>query len=284
MEIYHMGTRINIGIFFKIVGAPLMVFAAGLLVDAGPAGTIVQNAGSTSIDSNKPAVRRVNGRLRPVLTMLPGETQLWRLADEGADIFYVLQLKGYHFTVVGEGCYPVVLQVTSADTLLLPPGKRYDVLVTAATQQCSAWLRTVACSNGPQGDSYPQVNLLELNVTGQPETPLAMPSGGRSTAPADLADAPIAQKRTVTLSENSDRTVMSINGVPKPYTSGQDTIPAPDEQNGVPGQVVIHIPFNDFPGRWMFHCHIAAHEDAEMISFINVVPAAAPRLDELGSS
>jgi high-affinity iron transporter len=32
--IYRFGTRVNIGIFFKAVGALLMVFAAGLLVDA----------------------------------------------------------------------------------------------------------------------------------------------------------------------------------------------------------------------------------------------------------
>jgi high-affinity iron transporter len=32
--IYRLGTRINIGLFFKVVGALLMVFAAGLLVDA----------------------------------------------------------------------------------------------------------------------------------------------------------------------------------------------------------------------------------------------------------
>ncbi|MGA2037534.1 MAG: FTR1 family protein, partial [Acidimicrobiales bacterium] len=32
--IYRLGTRVNIAVFFKVVGALLMVFAAGLLVDA----------------------------------------------------------------------------------------------------------------------------------------------------------------------------------------------------------------------------------------------------------
>ncbi len=32
--IYHLGKRINIAVFFKVVGALLMVFAAGILVDA----------------------------------------------------------------------------------------------------------------------------------------------------------------------------------------------------------------------------------------------------------
>ncbi len=283
---------------------------------------IVQNSGSYAIDSNKSAVRLVNGLLRPVLTMQPGETQLWRLANQGADIFYNLQLQGYSFSVVGEDGYPVA-QVTSADTLLLPPGKRYDVLVTAASQTGSAWLRTLAYSNGPQGDSYPQTDLLQLNVAGSAVTPASIPSGGLAGEPGDLSGAPIAEHRTVTLSESSDGTqmfindkqfdmnqsvfstpavlgtveewtivntrgeihpfhahpthfqVMPIDGGLKPYTGMQDTIPVPDEQDGVPGQVVLRIPFDDFPGQWMFHCHIAAHEDAGMMSYVNVVPATA---------
>jgi FtsP/CotA-like multicopper oxidase with cupredoxin domain len=39
----------------------------------------------------------------------------------------------------------------------------------------------------------------------------------------------------------------------------------------VPGKVVIRIPFFDFTGPIMFHCHIAAHEDNGMMSYINVV-------------
>jgi high-affinity iron transporter len=32
--IYHLGKRINLGVFFKVIGALLMIFAAGILVDA----------------------------------------------------------------------------------------------------------------------------------------------------------------------------------------------------------------------------------------------------------
>jgi len=290
-------------------------------VQIDPSNQIIQNAGSTSIDSNAPTVRLVNGLLDPVLSMRPAETQLWRLANEGADIFYDLQLDGYNFTVIGEDGYPSA-RVTPAPTLLLPPGKRYDVLVTAPGQAGGTTLRTLAYSNGLQGDSYPDTALLSVNVTGQPVTPAQMPHGPLTGSPGDLSDATIAQSRAVTLSENGDGTVMfingrqfdwtqsvfstpatlgtveewtvvntsgeihpfhvhtahfqvmSINGVPKPYSGVQDTIPVPDEENGVPGRVVIRIPFDDFAGEWMFHCHIAAHEDAGMMSFIDVVPAS----------
>ena len=69
--------------------------------------------------------------------------------------------------------------------------------------------------------------------------------------------------------------VMSINGVPQPYTGEQDIVDlsakTPFTKNGVPGKVVIRIHFTDFTGKIMFHCHISSHEDAEMMSFINVV-------------
>jgi suppressor of ftsI len=288
-------------------------------VQLDASGHIPQNTATTSINSDNPTVRLVNGQLRPVLSLEPNETQLWRLVNAGADIFYQLHLDGYHFTVIGEDGTPVA-QTSSADTLLLPPGKRYDVLVTACGHPGTAVLRTTAYSNGPQGDSYPDVPLATIKVTGVPVPRLPGVTGPMPTAPADLAAAPIAQRRTVALSENADGTVfyingkqfsmdasvfatparlgtveewtitnqsgedhpfhlhtntlqvMSVNGVAQPYTHRQDIIPVPHAVNGVPGQVVIRVAIADYPGRWMFHCHIAAHEDNGMMSFLDVVP------------
>ncbi|MEJ0014355.1 MAG: multicopper oxidase domain-containing protein [Actinomycetota bacterium] len=67
---------------------------------------ILQNSNTVAINSNDQTVRLVNGELRPVMTMQPGPTELWRLANEGADIFYNLQLPGYTFTVIGQDGYP----------------------------------------------------------------------------------------------------------------------------------------------------------------------------------
>ena len=286
-------------------------------IDAG--GHIVQHTATTPIDSNAPTVRLVNGQLRPTLTLRPNQTELWRLANAGADIFYQLQLDGHRFTVVGEDGVPAA-QSRTADSLLLPPGKRYDVLVTANAQAGHSWLRTTAYGNGPQGDQYPDTELVKVDVRGHGVARLPDFAGPVATAPADLANAPIAQHRTVDLSESPDGLsfyingeqfdmdhsafatpaelgtveewtivneagedhplhlhvspfqVMSVNGVSQPYTHRQDTIPVPHAENGVPGKVVIRIPFTDFPGRWMFHCHIAAHEDNGMMSYVNVVP------------
>ena len=281
-----------------------------------PSDHIVANSGSYTILSSEPTVRLVNGQLRPVLTMRPGQTELWRIANEGADIFYDLKLPGYTFTIIGQDGYPAA-KITTANALSLPPAKRWDVLVTASRHPGTSWLSTLPIDNGPQGDTYPQTGLLKVNVTGAPERPLPMPAGGLPTLPS-LANAPIAAHRTVILSENAAGTVMyingkqfnpdksvfatpailgtteqwtventsgevhvfhthtehfqvmSINGVPQPYTGEQDVVDVPYEQHGKPGQVVIRIRFTDFTGKVMFHCHIASHEDAGMMSFINV--------------
>jgi suppressor of ftsI len=281
---------------------------------------IVANTAQYSISSGNPTVRLVNGQLRPVLTMRPGQTELWRLANEGADIFYDLKLPGYTFTIIGQDGYPAA-QVTTANTLDLPPAKRWDVLVTAGRHPGNAWLETLPVNNGPQGDTYPLVKLMEVHVAGQPERPLPLPAGGLPTAPASLASAHIARDRVIKFSENAAGTemhingkqfnpaksifstpailgtteqwtiinetgeihpfhvhtnhfqVMSINGIPQPYTGEQDIIPVPCKEHGIPGVVVIRIRFTDFTGKVMFHCHIAAHEDAGMMSFINVIAA-----------
>jgi FtsP/CotA-like multicopper oxidase with cupredoxin domain len=284
-------------------------------------GQIVANTGSYSISSSNPTVRLVDGQLRPTLTMRLGQTELWRISNEGADIFYNLELRGYRFTIVGQDGYPVT-RVTTVGSLELPPAKRWDVLVTAALHPGTTWLRTLAINNGPQGDTYPEVNLMRLRIAGAPERPLPMPTRGLPTAMPSLANAPIARYRAVTFSENATGLemyingrpfdpnksvfsapilgtverwtiynvsgeahalhmhtdhfqVMSVNGVPQPYTGEQDIVDVPAKtpftKTGVPGQVVIRIHFTDFTGKLMFHCHIASHENDGMMSFINVV-------------
>lgn len=41
----------------------------------------------------------------------------------------------------------------------------------------------------------------------------------------------------------------------------------------VPGKVTIRHQFVDFPGTWVLHCHILAHEDRGMMQLVRVVPA-----------
>jgi len=47
----------------------------------------------------------------------------------------------------------------------------------------------------------------------------------------------------------------------------QDTVIIPAND----GEVVIRMPFDDYAGKFVFHCHILGHEDAGMMAVIEVV-------------
>ncbi|CAB4550833.1 unannotated protein [freshwater metagenome] len=265
------------------------------------------------IDSGAPTTRTVNGLVNPVLTAQPGETQLLRLANMSADIWYKLKMEGASFNVIGEDSNPVGT-VWSKDTLLLPPGKRYDVLMRW-DEPGSFKLVTLPYQTGPEGDSYPLRTLATIKVEGDPVPAKALPT---SLAPTpDLENAEIAQHREVVFSEKeseskffingkefemgtvayypklgtteewtiknvtneehpfhihvNDFQVMSVNGVAIPPLSLQDVVRLPAK-----GTVVIRLAFTDYVGKFVFHCHILAHEDHGMMAVVDVTENGGP--------
>jgi FtsP/CotA-like multicopper oxidase with cupredoxin domain len=64
----------------------------------------------------------------------------------------------------------------------------------------------------------------------------------------------------------NDFQVMSVNGKPYDAHGRQDTVILPTE-----GEVVIRIPFDDFVGKSVFHCHLLFHEDFGMMGAFEVV-------------
>jgi len=59
---------------------------------------------------------------------------------------------------------------------------------------------------------------------------------------------------------------MSINGERVPPRSYEDTVSVPPRS-----EVVIRSRFLDYTGKYVFHCHILPHEDAGMMSLVEVV-------------
>ncbi|MDQ3875713.1 MAG: multicopper oxidase family protein, partial [Actinomycetota bacterium] len=264
---------------------------------------------SENIDSDARTTRLVNGQLNPRVGIRPGETQLWRFANIGADIWYRLHVDGMKFHVIGEDGNPVG-ELWEAEDLILPPGKRYEVLVQgppAGTYR----LDTLRFNQGPDGDQYPKRTLATIRSAGDRETPAELPT---TFVPfEDLSDVGIDRRRTIVFSEDpstnrffingrqfdedrvdepvtlgtleewtvrntskeihpfhihvNDFQVMSINGRPYDAHGWQDTVPLP-----VGGEVVMRMQFNDFTGKYVFHCHILAHEDNGMMAVVNVEP------------
>ncbi|WP_437312219.1 multicopper oxidase domain-containing protein [Sorangium sp. So ce388] len=64
----------------------------------------------------------------------------------------------------------------------------------------------------------------------------------------------------------NDFRVISVNGQPYEAHGKQDTVILP------PGEdVVVRIPFDEFTGKFVFHCHILNHEDNGMMAVVDVV-------------
>lgn len=150
--------------------------------------------GSGKIDSSKPSKWLVNGYLRPQLQPIaPGEIQLWRLSNQSADLFYHIKLEKHPMIVLAEDGNPV-WETYKAEDLVLPPGKRFDVLVQGSDEG-SYKLKTLPFDEG--FELLPQKTLATLPVTGDPvddqlpKTPLEL-SDKTATS---LAHAEVSKRR-----------------------------------------------------------------------------------------
>ena len=129
---------------------------------------------SQNIDSNAPTTRLVNAQVNPVISAQPGCTQLLRLGNFSADIWYKIKLDGAKFHVVAEDAN-LVTKVEGHEELLLPPAKRFDVLVRWEDAG-SYKLSTLAYTTGKTGDDYPERVLATFKVAGETVAPVAMPT------------------------------------------------------------------------------------------------------------
>ena len=61
--------------------------------------------------------------------------------------------------------------------------------------------------------------------------------------------------------------VLDRNGVPEPFPSWKDVVNVKKHES-----VRIVVRYDDFPGLWMYHCHILDHEDHGMMGVLEVRP------------
>ena len=72
----------------------------------------------------------VNGEVNPTINIKSGETQFGVLQTSVLRMNYIVTLPGNTFHVIAEDGSPV-WKVWNNESLFMPSGKRYDVLVTA---------------------------------------------------------------------------------------------------------------------------------------------------------
>ena len=204
-----------------------------------------------------------------------------------------------------------VWETSSQKRLLMPPGKRFDVLVQGGDPG-DYELRTYEFDEGFQRVNDAQLATVTVGGPQREPTTLALDP---LVPEEDLSNAPVERKREFTFDfDTSDGQFLAeINGhVFDPntvnVTAGLDTVEewtlrntsnedhpfhihVNDFQvmsvNGRPydarglqdvvvipksgGEVVIRNLYETFTGEFVFHCHILGHEDAGMMQTVKVV-------------
>ncbi|MFJ6269196.1 multicopper oxidase family protein [Pseudarthrobacter oxydans] len=149
----------------------------------------------------------VNGHSNPELSARPGERERWRIVNTCVARYLRLRLDGQQWELLGIDLarFPTPQTV---DEVLLAPGNRADVLVTAGTgvsalrsgyyNRGSMAGMMGRASRGPDGTG--DLVLATFSVSGAPATtPPAAPPPARP-APEDLRNAVVAARRQLTLS------------------------------------------------------------------------------------
>jgi FtsP/CotA-like multicopper oxidase with cupredoxin domain len=201
-------------------------------------------------------IQTVNGATDTMLEIAPGETQLWQIGNLSNEAYVRLQVDGHPFTVVAEDGH-LLWRTYETDQILMPPGKRFEVAVTGGPPGAYAF-RQLGYVEGAFGDWRPQV-LGTLTSAGDEQVPAVIPA---EPAPRDdLADEPIAQRRTITMSERD----ATLDGQGRFFMNDvlfQDITPADVIQAtlGTTEEWVIRndpsIPDDGSPEDHPFHLHV----------------------------
>jgi suppressor of ftsI len=146
--------------------------------------------------------RTVNGKVNPEFNISSGETQLWRLANIGSETFYKIALPGHKLYVIAEDGSPV-WDIWEPAELLLPSGKRYDVLVTGAENGSYP-------IKAPDYYPYPEITIASINIQGEvKDPPKTIPKS--LTPREDLRFVKINVTRELNFSSNDEEGQYMIN-------------------------------------------------------------------------
>jgi FtsP/CotA-like multicopper oxidase with cupredoxin domain len=183
----------------------------------------------------------VNGRIAPVLTMRPGEVQLWRIVNTSARSFVNLvgPPKDFHWRQLAQDGVQFAQEnyERSADTpsLLLAPGNRVDLLVkapaAAAAGLTPVQVQRVVSRAGLTANKPVPETLFSIDIAGDP------PSNLRQTQFIAEAPAQPSFLADITDKEITGTKVISFNSKPL-KAEAQHTIDG-KQYDGEVGQVVL---------------------------------------------
>jgi FtsP/CotA-like multicopper oxidase with cupredoxin domain len=247
----------------------------------------------------------VNGKVMPTLSIRPGELQRLRFINSSAARIYRLAIPGQKLVHVGSdgGLFATPHDV---DELLVANSERVEILVRGGEPGSRAVLQTLPYDRydphtRPADWNQPH-DLLELRTSMEAPLPaVAIPTTLRVVEAIDTKQ--VAARRAIVFSQGliNGKTmdmrrvdvsarlgtteiwqienvvgmdhpfhlhgfrfqILDRDGVPEPYLSWKDSVNVPKH-----GRVRVAVRFEDFAGKWMFHCHILDHEDMGMMGIL----------------
>lgn len=150
------------------------------------------------------ALSLINGQLMPEIQMRPGEPQVWSLLNASSSAFYVLRLEDHTFDVIAEDGVPLRSPGrTNQETLMLPSGKRLEVVVTATTNRGRYELSFDEYNQGV--DTWPQKPIGTMVVGGKAWDGSSHPGVDSSAGLIDLSSLtiPTALQRTIVFGQDN---------------------------------------------------------------------------------
>jgi FtsP/CotA-like multicopper oxidase with cupredoxin domain len=250
----------------------------------------------------------VNGQIMATIRLRPGETQRWRVVNASAARVYRLAIPGAEILHVGSdgGLFDRPVPVKE---ILVANSERVELLVRAtgtagsrSVLQDLPYNRYIPQTRPADWEQTREMASVQY-TDGPPATPFAVPATLRHVEPIDTTN--VATTRVMALTQgfinnkamDIDRVdergslgtteiweidnlvgmdhpfhlhgfrfqVLDRNGVPEPFPSWKDTVNVPDHES-----VRILVRFEDYPGKWMFHCHILQHEENGMMGILEI--------------
>jgi FtsP/CotA-like multicopper oxidase with cupredoxin domain len=181
----------------------------------GPAGMVFGREGASLL---------ANGRIAPTLRVRSGAPERWRIVNTAKSRFFLLDLKGQPFYVIGSDG-GLQEKPTTVDRLLVTPGERVDVVVAPkGAANATVPLRALLYNRGYGSVEYRQIeNVLTIAFTG--DAPLQTPPMPLVHRDIVVADMTTATKVDVVLTlppaDFEGKSEFQVNGVPywkaKPY-------------------------------------------------------------------
>jgi suppressor of ftsI len=128
----------------------------------------------TSTEQNLERVFTINGAIRPLIPIRPGERQFWRIVNASPDRYADIQLGGQQLEIVALDGMPLSYHdrnqgTRRVDHILVAPAGRVEAIVTGAGARTTFSTRCV--DTGPDGDYNPAMVLADVVSSPQAAEP-----------------------------------------------------------------------------------------------------------------